>query len=260
MYIKGFAVKIINKIFNYYRRKGLLGTFLKIFLVLGSKLGIVAQPPYEYIQGDIERNLANYLNKSNREIRHIAIVGAHYGDEVNRMMKLYPNCTFYLFEPVKEYFNHLRQKFKTSDKVKLFNYALSDKKGVQKLFETNIDGSQSILRPGSFAKEHYNINIDGEYDVQTDVFDDILSNTDIDCLWIDVQGAELQVLKGATRSLPRINSVFIEVSIKESLYDKGAMMSDINKFLDEHKLALVGLGTDYRNLTGNAFFLKISDT
>ena len=39
----------------------------------------------------------------------------------------------------------------------------------------------------SFAKEHYNINIDGEYDVQTDVFDDILSNTDIDCLWIDVQ-------------------------------------------------------------------------
>ena len=53
-------------------------------------------------------------------------------------------------------------------------------------------------------------------------------------------GAELQVLKGATRSLPRINSVFIEVSIKESLYDKGAMMSDINKFLDEHKLALVG--------------------
>ena len=79
-------------------------------------------------------------------------------------------------------------------------------------------------------------------------------------MWIDVQGAELQVLKGATRSLPRINSVFIEVSIKESLYEKGAMMSDINKFLDEHKLTLVGLGTDYRNLTGNAFFLKISDT
>ena len=37
------------------------------------------------------------------------------------------------------------------------------------------------------------------------------------------------------------------------------MMSDINKFLDEHKLTLVGLGTDYRNLTGNVS-LKISDT
>ena len=65
-------MKIINKIFNYYRRKGLLG-FFKIFLVLGSKLGIVAQPPYEYIQGDIERNLANYLNKSNREIRYMQL-------------------------------------------------------------------------------------------------------------------------------------------------------------------------------------------
>ena len=62
-------------------------------------------------------------------------------------------------------------------------------------------------------------------------------------------------IERATRSLQNKFS-FAEVSIKESLYDKGAMMSDINKFPDEHKLTLVGLGTDYRNLTGNAFFLK----
>jgi FkbM family methyltransferase len=253
-------VKIVKKIYNYYKRNGLEKTFLKIFLVLGSKVGLVARPPYEYIQDDVENNLANYLNKSNMEIRHIAIVGAHYGDEVYRMMKLYPNCMFYLFEPVEKYFNHLSQKFRTTDKVKLFNCALSDKKGFQKLYETNIDGSQSILRPGRFAKEHYNINIDGECDVEIELLDNILPNTDIDCLWIDVQGAELQVLRGAKKSLPRINSVFIEVSIKESLYDEGAIMSDLNKFLDEHKLTLVGLGTDHRNLTGNAFFLKINDT
>ena len=89
-------MKIVKKIYNYYKRNGLEKTFLKIFLVLGSKVGLVARPLYEYIQDDVEKNLVNYLNKSNMEIRHIAIVGAHYGDEVYRMMKLYPNCMFYL--------------------------------------------------------------------------------------------------------------------------------------------------------------------
>lgn len=65
MYIKEFAVKMIKKMYNYFKRNGLLETFSKIFLVLGSKLGLVALLPYEYIQEDVEKNLANYLNKSN---------------------------------------------------------------------------------------------------------------------------------------------------------------------------------------------------
>lgn len=251
-------MKISKKIFNYYKRQGLSKTLLKIVNSIGMKLGIVTLPPYEYIQNDIENNLYRYLKKSNKEIKHIVIVGAHYGDEVKRMAKLYPDCVFYLFEPFEEYFDHLNKRFKSNARIKLFNLALSDKAGSLQFYDTNIEGSQSILKPGKFAKDNYNIDVNKKFQVNSDLVDNVLNDIEIDCLWIDVQGAELQVLKGARESLLKTKSVFIEVSIKEGLYDNGVMMDDLGQFLEKYNFTLAGLGTDHRNLTGNAFYMKIN--
>ena len=250
-------MKIFKKIFNYYKRQGLLNTFFKTISTIGLKLGLVAPAPYEYIQMDVENNLHRYLKKSNQEIKNIVIVGAHYGDEVNKMLNHYSSCIFYLFEPFENYFEYLNKRFNTFDRVKIFKSALSDKVGTLKFYDTNIEGSQSILKPGEFAERNYNIKANKELNVDSNILDNVLNNIKIDCLWIDVQGAELQVLKGAKESLLRTNSIFIEVSIKESLYDEGVIMPELNKFLEEYDFTLVGLGTDYRNLTGNAFYIKI---
>lgn len=251
-------MKIAEKIINYYKRQGLSKTFLKVLKSIGIKIGIVTVPPYEYIQNDIEKNLYRYLKKSSQQIKHIVIVGAHYGDEVKRMTELYPDCVFYLFEPFEKYFDHLNKRFNSNMRIKLFNLALSDKVGSLQFYDTNIEGSQSILKPGKFAKDNYNISVDKKIEVNSDLLDNVLDDIQIDCLWIDVQGAELQVLEGARKSLLKTKSVFIEVSIREGLYENGVTMNDLGQFLEKYNFTLVGLGTDHRNLTGNAFFMRVS--
>lgn len=250
-------MKIFKKIFNYYKRQGLSNTLSKIISTIGLKLGLIAPAPYEYVQNDVENNLHRYLKKSNQAIKNIVIVGAHYGDEVIRMSKLYPNCMFYLFEPFENYYKYLNKRFNKDKKIKLFKLALSDKVGVIKFYDTNIEGSQSILKPGVFALQSYNIKANEELEVDSDLLDNVLHDIQIDCLWIDVQGAELQMLNGARESLLRTDSIFIEVSIKERLYDGGVIMSELNKFLKDHNFTLISLGADNRNLTGNAFYMKI---
>ena len=87
--MKVFVINIFNKINNYYKRKGLYQTLKKIFSYALIKIGFKLPPPYQYIQTDVENNLAKYLGVDNSDIKNIIIVGAHHGDEVKKMLKIY---------------------------------------------------------------------------------------------------------------------------------------------------------------------------
>ena len=69
------------------------------------------------------------------------------------MLKIYKSCKFHLFEPYKEYYDILNSKFQNSKNIFIHNKAISNKKSITKFYDTNIEGSQSILEPGKFAKE-----------------------------------------------------------------------------------------------------------
>ena len=254
--MKVFVINIFNKINNYYKRKGLYQTLKKIFSYALIKIGFKLPPPYQYIQTDVENNLAKYLGVDNSDIKNIIIVGAHHGDEVKKMLKIYKSCKFHLFEPYKEYYEILNSKFQHSKNIFIHNKAISNKKSITKFYDTNIEGSQSILEPGKFAKEKYNISSHAEIDVETEKLDNIFSDEIIDCLWIDVQGAEGLVIEGAINLLERTKAIFVEVSIREGLYNKGIIMSDIVSIARKVDFELVGLGIDYDNFTGNAFLVK----
>ena len=150
----------------------------------------------------------------------------------------------------------LNSKFQHSKNIFIHNKAISNKKSITKFYDTNIEGSQSILEPGKFAKEKYNISSHAEIDVETEKLDNIFSDEIIDCLWIDVQGAEGLVIEGAINLLERTKAIFVEVSIREGLYNKGIIMSDIVSIAREVDFELVGLGIDYDNFTGNDFLVK----
>ena len=71
-----------------------------------------------------------------------------------------------------------------------------------------------------------------------------------------MQGAEGLVIEGAINLLERTKAIFVEVSIREGLYNKGIIMSDIVSIARKVDFELVGLGIDYDNFTGNAFLVK----
>ena len=234
---------------------------MKLFnIIITTNTKKLLPPPYEYVQRDIEINLHRYLKKTPSLIENIIIVGAHLGYEVNSMHKHFPNCSFILFEVSPKYVEPLINRFKDCNYVSIYNCAISNVNGELDFFETNTDGTGSILKVGELTKS-LGIQQTKSYKVMSHTLDNhsIIHNYQekiIDCLWIDVQGAEITVLQGATSTLKNVRSIFIEVSTAIPLYEGGCLFDEVYQKLTQLNFRLVSLGTDPSNGTGNAFFIN----
>ena len=88
-----------------------------------------------------------------------------------------------------------------------------------------------------FQNKKRNIAMTGKIKLRTCTLDDLLLKNDIDIKkfnhWIiDVQGAELEVFKGAINSLKFCHSITVEVST-EDFYEKGSKYNDVKEFLNK---------------------------
>ena len=162
-------------------------------------------------------------------------VGAHIGQEVKVFKNLNSKANIYLFEPQKELFQKLKMQYKNDKYITLFNLALGDSKQTQTMFKdvNNDSQSSSILKP----KEHlkYHSYIEFEKDNQEVIYVDTLDSFNIDnanVLCIDVQGYELNVLKGSKTSLKNIDALLVEINRKE-LYEGCPHVSEIDHFLKD---------------------------
>lgn len=225
------------------------------------KLGLRALPPYEYVQRDVQRHLHSYLRVPREEIRRIVIVGAHLAYEVPDMLSRFRNVRFTLFEASPRYLDALHNRFRREHRVSVVGAAITDHDGQRTFYETNAEGSGSLLQLGDLAASSFGMRQTDSFLVPALRLDShVLGHeySSIDCLWIDVQGAELSVLRGASRSLAFVRSVFVEVSIHEPLYVGGATMPQLDEHLERAGFRLAALGTDHATGTGNAFYLRAS--
>jgi hypothetical protein len=74
-------------------------------------------------------------------------------------------------------------------------------------------------------------------------------------LYVDVQGAELEVFKGANKTLSECTYVFTEVGIGGG-YASDANYVEIIQFLEFYKYKMLFLNIDPRTGYGDAFFAK----
>lgn len=228
--------------------------------IFASRMALLT-PPYEYVQHIAENALHKYLWMREKDIHKVVIVGAYYGDEVIRMLKTYNVAEFILFEASPRYFSGLKRRFDGQSRVVCENIAVSDVCGDVGFFETNLRGSGSLLRANEAGALDYGIERAEDYTVTATTLDSYMSRTQlsqsvIDMLWCDVQGAELNVLRGFEAGLKRCRSVFLEVSICVPTYDGGCVFGEIVEHLRKFGFVHANLGVDPLNLTGNAFFIK----
>ena len=172
------------------------------------------------------------LNKDNPKIIEI---GAHFGEDSVRFSETFANAEIFCFEPdprcVKVFKKYVKDK-----NIKLFPIALSDKNGTAEFYQSYdnnivdfvpnkydwIDvkdyNDNKLSNSGSSSlKAGYRNNLD-KIVVETKRFDDwyIENNiSDIDLVWIDVQGAEKEVLDGIGDTINNIGLIWIEYGEKE---------------------------------------------
>jgi FkbM family methyltransferase len=151
-----------------------------------------------------------FLEKIDDNINIIFEVGARYGDETLQLSSIFPNSKIYSFECNPNTVNICKNKLENKENIQFIMNGLGDKN--EKLpFYSYIDNNDGA---SSFFKR-----IDSETTQKLTGYIDIkkLSNfmqenniEYIDLLCMDVQGFELNILKGAEEYLKKIKYIIME--------------------------------------------------
>lgn len=180
-------------------------------------------------------------------------VGAHYGQEYFPFKEVGVN-NFIMIEAVPRHCKEMSQRIKDND-VKILQTALGNQEGSIQInlseFEPppwgldptdNINNyrgqSSSILKPKEHLDQYPHIKFENSITVPITTLDSLVLKEKIDLpkydmLNIDVQGYELEVLKGSTNTLSSIKYIYTEVN-KSQVYENCAQIGEMDDFLKKY--------------------------
>jgi FkbM family methyltransferase len=179
--------------------------------------------------------------------KHLIDVGANKGQFALATLSVVPDVRVDCFEPLPAAATTLENWARTaSTNIHVHRVALSAEKGSAEFYVGSREDSSSLFRPAP-APLDMGIGIKETIVVPTDRLENILSTADIlrPCLMkIDVQGGELNVLKGIGHLLDGIDYIYLEVSFIE-LYERQPLFAELNKFLNSAGYNLLGTANSY---------------
>ena len=145
-------------------------------------------------------------------------VGANIGNYTALLMTVFPNAQIHSFEPAKKTFANLQKNTREriaqyAGKVQLNNFGLSDSAAEATLHYDHENSGLASLYDRQL--DYYGIDYSKSETVSLSTLDDYCAANDIDridFLKMDVEGHELNVLKGAERMLAesRIDNIQME--------------------------------------------------
>ena len=191
-------------------------------------------------------------------------VGAHKGSFTKEVYsKIKVNKT-YIFEPIPVVFNEiLADEF--LNKFSCHNIALSSFVGNAEFYINENMQTSSLLNFDKSLLSTNNINKDlkSKIIVKTNTLNNFMKAEqikEIDLLKIDVQGADLDVLKGLEDNIYNVKTIFTEVSFKK-IYENSSTFFEVFDYLNNKGFILVDLYPVYRGvnselLQSDALFLN----
>jgi len=160
----------------------------------------------------------------------IVEIGCNDGSDTLAFLEAMPTARVYCFEPDPRAILRFKQKLGSRvDRVTLSEIAISDRNGTITFHMSGsgpvpgegFDQSGSIRIPKNHLLDHPWVTFDKAITVKTRTLDDWCAEhavANIDFLWMDVQGAEGDVIAGAIDSLKRTRFLYTEYSNNE-LYE-----------------------------------------
>lgn len=154
---------------------------------------------------------------NNLNVKWILDIGANIGNVAIAGLNSYPNAKVMCFEPVKSTFAVLKKNMKPyASRCFLYNVALSDVEESGYINITTAHGANSIKPQAEYHKElnpHVRFLEKQEISmVKLDDFQIKLPSIKIDIMKIDVEGFELNVLKGGEKFITsNVDIIIIEI-------------------------------------------------
>jgi FkbM family methyltransferase len=164
-------------------------------------------------------------------------VGANVGDIARRLVSIFPNATVHAFEPIADVFESLKARTTDMPGIVPHRLGVGAQSGTLEFQVTSNRWCSSALAPSAQGRAYYGswYDVDHAETVPVVSLDDWVRTqrlSQIDILKIDVQGLELEVLRGAERLLLRgdIKAINCEAQLVQE-YEGAATFSEIDLFL-----------------------------
>jgi FkbM family methyltransferase len=202
-------------------------------------------------------NLENIIEKYRLEIYGVLHVGGHHGEEASLYDKIGVDRAVF-FEPDPRnvvVLNHVLSKYPDRD-YKICKEALGSEETTMKLYLASNNGaSNSLLRPYKHLQQYPNIKFEHDIEVNVKPLNKIKEKLEnFNFMNIDVQGFELEVLKGASEILNHIDGIICEVN-RDEVYQDCPMVEEIDEFLKEYGFERVETSWDGL-IWGDAYYHK----
>ena len=160
-------------------------------------------------------------------------IGSNKGQFILLIEKIYPNKNIYSFEPIKEMINKQKKFFAYKNNIIFHNIALGSSTTLKEFLITTRMDSSSFLKIVSDKNKSKNYDIVENRNIQINTLDNLLINEKIShpvLIKIDVQGYELEVLRGANNLLKKTDYLLLEVS-KNEMYQNQPIEKVIVEYL-----------------------------
>ena len=169
-------------------------------------------------------------------------VGSHKGEYILSILKNFNIDKIYGFEPNDEIFTKLIKNF-SSDKIRLYNYGVSDEKG-EVFLNKNIESSSSSINDLNtnskyYKKKFFLLNflklkeVTTKSKIQVIRLDEFMNKNNIkklDLLKIDTEGFEYNAIKSIGSRIYDIKLIHIEHHFDDMII-KNYTLSDIHAYL-----------------------------
>lgn len=202
-----------------------------------------------------------------REYGTVIDVGANRGQFALFALHRFPAAQLLCFEPLQEAHRKLTEVVGGDPRVRVERCAIGATDGSRSLNITRSDDSSSLLQPTALQLENFpKTNSISAIDVNVRRLDDIFEADRFSppfLLKIDVQGFELEVLRGGDHMLQGVDEVFVECSFVE-LYTGQALAGELIAHLWSRGFQLVGVFGVKRDVAGqclqaDVLFQRLAD-
>ena len=170
-------------------------------------------------------------------------VGAYLGSFAFAMRMILPKVQLYCFDPLERNITQVNYNLGKWGLLDTFQTALGDKRGEVQFNLNEFTASSSVLEMDPFHRRTFPETTNSrKVKVPMALLDDFLSKMKLRkpaFLKLDVQGFELNVLKGGIKVLSKVDFLLLEVTF-QTLYKGQPLFGDIYKFLNSHGFDFAG--------------------
>ena len=180
------------------------------------------------------------------QIQTIYDVGANVGTWSLLAKAIMPQAVLHAFEPLSIHFDEFYARTANIPDINLHKLALGAEASILNMQVASFSDASSLLEIAKITYDTFGIVKSREEAVQVVRLDDYIAQNKMsmpDLIKLDIQGYELEALKGAEKCLKSARYLIIEVSFIE-FYTAQPLFHDIINFLSQRNFYLWAMGTN----------------